>query len=197
MGHKLDVKQLTDQDIIASLYYSQLLMAVIGLLFYWLLFPTEKNLLVFLRWDGSDVLIYGVLLSIGIALLEIALEVFLPNDWLDDGGINDRMIRALSMRHVWLAMLVVAFVEEGFFRALLQTTYGLVVASICFGLVHVRYIKRPLLIIVAILLGFYLGWLFQYTHSIWVPIAAHYTINVGLALYVKHEEKWDKEGGRS
>lgn len=196
MGRKLDVKQLTDHDMIASLYYSQLLMAVIGVLFYWLVFPSEENLLVFWKWHGYDVLIYGVVFSIGIAILEIALEVFLPDDWLDDGGINDRMIRALSMRHVWLAMLVVAVVEEGFFRALLQTSYGLIVASLCFGLVHVRYIKRPLLIIVAILLGFYLGWLFQYTHSFWVPVAAHYTINVVLALYVKYEEKSGKGGDR-
>lgn len=68
--------------------------------------------------------------------------------------------------------------EEIFFRGGLQPILGLVITSMLFGLAHFPF-KRELVpwTIMATLMGFVLGLLFNWSGSLIAPIAAHVAIN--------------------
>jgi membrane protease YdiL (CAAX protease family) len=82
--------------------------------------------------------------------------------------------------HVTIALLA-ALGEEPLFRGALQPLIGLVPTAVLFGLLHVTSVAH---IILACLSGLLLGWLYQWSGSLWPPIAAHLTTDlvVGLLL---------------
>lgn len=63
--------------------------------------------------------------------------------------------------------------EEILFRGWLQTQFGIVVASVLFGLIHIWGKEGIGYGLYAIGMGFVLGYLFQYTGSLWAPTLAH------------------------
>jgi len=75
---------------------------------------------------------------------------------------------------ILLIALASGFCEEVFFRGVLQSQFGLVIASIVFGLFHVTGQKKHLFYVVwAALAGAMLGSLLMIFNSLWVPIIAH------------------------
>ena len=80
---------------------------------------------------------------------------------------------------------VVAYSEEFFFRALLQTwfsqwfknaTSGLLLASVCFGLVHLNYaghFPNWRVALCAAIAGLFYGRAFQTSHSVRASMVAH------------------------
>lgn len=72
--------------------------------------------------------------------------------------------------------------EEILFRGWIQTQLGIVVASVLFGLIHIWGKEGIGYGIYAIGMGFLLGYLFQFTGSLWAPVLAH-TINNFIGLY--------------
>jgi len=178
----IDPRQLTDRDVFVSFYGSQLfllIVAIAGSLFF---VPQMRSLFSF---SFFDVVILGAGSGVVIALLEVALERLVPETWLDDGGINRRVFQAFSYKHMVLALVLVAFIEEMLFRGVIQTCWGLVVASFIFAFVHIRYLKKPLMFLMALLLGFYLGWLYKYTGSLLPSITTHFIIDVLLGFVLK------------
>lgn len=78
---------------------------------------------------------------------------------------------------IYLAVLS-GFGEEIFFRAALQPWLGLWFTSIIFGLLHLSPgLKISSWTLWAAFSGLLLGWLFERTGSIWVPIYAHIFVN--------------------
>jgi membrane protease YdiL (CAAX protease family) len=65
--------------------------------------------------------------------------------------------------------------EELLFRGALQPLIGLVPMAIVFGLLHATSIAH---VVLAGCLGFWLGWLFTWTGSLWPPIFAHLTLDL-------------------
>lgn len=75
---------------------------------------------------------------------------------------------------ILLIALASGFCEEVFFRGVLQSQFGLVIASIVFGLFHVTGQKKHMFYVVwAALAGAMLGSLLMIFNSLWVPIIAH------------------------
>ncbi len=72
--------------------------------------------------------------------------------------------------------------EEILFRGWIQTQLGIIVASVLFGLIHIWGKEGIGYGVYAIGMGFILGYLFQYTGSLWAPVLAH-TINNFIGLY--------------
>ncbi len=68
--------------------------------------------------------------------------------------------------------------EELLFRGALQTTFGIVVSSVAFGILHVgpsrKFIPWPFQ---AVAMGFAFGTLFWLTGNLAAPIMAHFAIN--------------------
>ena len=87
--------------------------------------------------------------------------------------------------------------EETFFRGALQPEFGLVVASLVFGLVHVGPDRRYLVwTALAVLAGFMFGALYEITGGLLAPILAHCAHNAVTLLLWKHSRKGAGEAGR-
>ncbi len=87
--------------------------------------------------------------------------------------------------------------EETFFRGALQPEFGLVIASLAFGLVHVGPDRRYLVWTAwALLAGFMFGALYEITGGILAPILAHCTHNAATLLLWRHSRKGAGETGR-
>ncbi len=80
--------------------------------------------------------------------------------------------------------------EETFFRGAVQQEFGLVVASLVFGLVHVGPDRRYLVWTVwAVLAGFLFGALYEVTGGLLAPILAHSAHNAVTLLLWRRSRK--------
>lgn len=80
--------------------------------------------------------------------------------------------------------------EETLFRGVLQEEFGLVAASVIFGVVHVGPDRRYLIWTAwAVLAGFLFGFLYEWTGGLLAPILAHVLHNaVTLLVWKRHRE---------
>ncbi len=77
--------------------------------------------------------------------------------------------------------------EEMFFRGAVQPEFGLVVAALAFGLVHIGPDRRYLVWTAwAILAGFLFGFLYELTGGLLAPVVAHATHNAATFLLWKY-----------
>lgn len=80
--------------------------------------------------------------------------------------------------------------EEMFFRGAVQPEFGITVAALAFGLVHIGPDRRYLIWTVwAILAGFIFGFLYVYTGGLAAPIVAHSLHNAATFLIWKRSRK--------
>jgi membrane protease YdiL (CAAX protease family) len=84
--------------------------------------------------------------------------------------------------------------EETFFRGAVQQEFGIVVASLLFGLMHVGPDRRYLLwTLWAVLAGFLFGGLYDLTGGLLAPILAHTAHNAATLLLWKRSRKGVRE----
>jgi uncharacterized protein len=80
--------------------------------------------------------------------------------------------------------------EETFFRGAVQQEFGLVIASLVFGLAHVGPDRRYLVwTLWSVLVGFLLGVLYEVTGGLLAPILAHSTHNAATLLLWRRSRK--------
>lgn len=96
-------------------------------------------------------------------------------------------LKLLGLEDVFLIACISGFGEEIFFRGLLQWRFGIVPASIVFGIIHIWGKKAIPYALYATAMGFYLGGLFLYTNNIWSPILAHLLNNLLGLLAIKYD----------
>ena len=129
----------------------------------------------------SDGLLAAVLPLTMIPLLELSTA----RRWVGLRGLRDNvesLLAPLFGNLGWFDMAMLAVLaglsEEIFFRGILQQEIGLLAASLVFGLFHTVSIPY---VIWAAVVGLYLGYLVDVTHSLWPAIVAHIVIDfVGL-----------------
>ncbi|MGB3680877.1 MAG: CPBP family intramembrane glutamic endopeptidase [Rubrobacteraceae bacterium] len=94
---------------------------------------------------------------------------------------------------VWDLVLISVFSgvgEEMFFRGAMQPEFGLTVAAVAFGLVHIGPDRRYLVWTVwAILAGFLFGFLYRASGGLLAPVVAHSLHNAATFLIWKHSRK--------
>jgi hypothetical protein len=73
--------------------------------------------------------------------------------------------------------------EELLFRGVIQVKLGIVGASIIFGLLH---FITPAYFVIATIMGFYLGFLFQHYDSLLIPIQLHFIYDLGALIYLRY-----------
>lgn len=176
-------KDLTDKEIRQSLYLSQglLLSISVGLIIF---FGKELPLMHWYRIDGKICLI-GICAGIAMVWIQNFAERWMPENWQDDDGINERLFQAFRLPVLIFIMIGVAIIEEVLFRGLMQHFVGYVAASLLFALIHFRYVRKPLLLATVMLFSFCLGWLYIRTGSLAAPVIAHFIINALPALIYK------------
>ncbi len=124
----------------------------------------------------------------------IAMDRYLPRSWQDDGDINERIFMGLPLLPTLSLCVVVGIGEEWLFRGVFQPLIGNLWTSLLFTLVHVRYLRKPLLLAAVFATSYLLGHLFDSHDSLLPPIAAHIGIDFLLALTL---QKATKREGRN
>ena len=159
---------------------------IAALLTAWLfgikLFPLTRNIF-------HDIVIGTLGSSIPLALFILLLSKKTTNitmlGSLRKTIIND--IRVIfsncSLIDLCFISIFAGFAEELLFRGVIQVKLGIIGASIIFGLLH---FITPAYCIIATIMGFYLGFLFQYYESILIPIQLHFVYDLGALIYLRY-----------
>ncbi|MFD2640324.1 CPBP family intramembrane glutamic endopeptidase [Piscibacillus salipiscarius] len=179
------IMQLTKRELILNLYFSQIIFIVIAFLLSYILLNDITSLIHMFNWEIRELFIYGFLPGLLIVIIDLLLIKLLSEKHYDDGGINKRIFTSLSIPQIFLLALVVSFSEELLFRGVLQTSFGFIIASILFALVHFRYLNKPVLLVSVLILSFLIGYLFLLTNNLLVTITTHFTIDFLLGMYYR------------
>ncbi|GGJ59971.1 hypothetical protein GGR02_000789 [Anoxybacillus voinovskiensis] len=184
MNQRETIQSMSEREILLHLYMTQLLLLVTSIFIavFLLDWPTVRHMW---RFDFREVVLYGGGGALFVLALDFLMMRYLPEDWYDDGGINEKMFQTRSFPQlIWLCGLI-AFSEEWLFRGVLQTYFGLFLTSVVFALLHVRYVTKPVLFLMVVLISFFLGYLYEVTGSLWVTIVAHFLIDFVLAVHIR------------
>lgn len=185
---------LTNKELIPSFWLSQIILFFTGCLFLWLIF-LRRGYSISSFFSVNNLLgiwIGGTLVAIlGIGLQWGAWKVF-SLDAFDDGGIN-RLLLTLSMRTLIPIFFFGAFSEELLVRGVLQTGIvsligslsGVLLTSLIFTGMHIRYLKKPVLMVGVFIISLVLGFLYVLTETLWASVWAHFIYNSGAALLAK------------
>src|SRR5699024_1375341 len=133
----------------------------------------------------EEIFYYGVLFALALVIIEIILYNLIPKKHFDDGGINEKLFRNQSIVSIFFIALTVAVAEEFLFRGVIQTVFGYLFASSLFVLVHTRYLRKPVLLVLLIGTSFLIGYLFELTNNLIVTIIFHFVVDFTLGLYIK------------
>lgn len=186
------IKKMTDKELIVNLYITQLIIFLLAIILSWFLFDSWGDLLALFKWDPFQIVVIGGGSALIIISFEMWLEKILPKDMLDDGGINERVFRNQGVIHIFILAMMIALSEELLFRGVLQTHFGIIPASIIFSLIHFRYVSKPILFTITVLLSFFLGWLYLLTDNLLVPIFCHFTIDFVLGYILRFRNKQNR-----
>ncbi|MFA1820682.1 lysostaphin resistance A-like protein [Virgibacillus oceani] len=182
------IKQLSDEELKQQLFISQGLFLVLAIVLSFFLFQDLNEWLLYFNWEPEKIIFYGIIPGLIIVVIDIILVLALPKHYYDDGGINERVFKGQSVRFVFMLSLIVATAEELLFRGVLQTTFGYIIASTIFALVHFRYLTKPVLLISILFVSFYIGYLFEITGNLLVTITAHFTVDFLLGLLIRFQK---------
>lgn len=97
----------------------------------------------------------------------------------------------LSLRFIdiFIISLAAGFAEEMLFRGIFQVKFGIVMASILFGLVH---FITPAYVVVTVLMGFYIGFFYLLFGSLLIPILLHFVYDLGALTYLRYYVKGEE-----
>ncbi|MEN1969128.1 CPBP family intramembrane glutamic endopeptidase [Lentibacillus sp. N15] len=183
------VNQLTDEQLTKQLLLSQGFILFLSILFSYFLFDHLSEWMQLFRVDIQEIIYHGVIPGCIVVAVDMILMYLLPERYYDDGGINQRIFANRSVFGIVKLVLLIAIAEELLFRGVLQTAAGYIIASIIFTIVHVRYLKKPVLLISVLLVSFYLGYMFELTGNLLTTITAHFIIDFLTGLFIRYAKK--------
>ena len=178
------IKLLSDKELKLQLFISQLLLIILSVILGLFFFDSFSDWKTYFIWNPSDIITYGFLVGIIIVFIDIILMKFVPSKYYDDGGINKRIFRNTSIPYIFVITLFIAVAEELLFRGVLQTTFGYIIASLIFALVHFRYLNKLFLFSSILLISFLLGFIFEITNNLSVTIVTHFTVDFLLGVII-------------
>ncbi|WP_138416901.1 CPBP family intramembrane glutamic endopeptidase [Aquibacillus sediminis] len=190
------IKSMTITQLKQQLVVSQLILFTLSVVLSFFLFESFYQWVDLMKWEPWVLLKFGIIPGVIVVLIDVILMHFLPKHTYDDGGINEKIFQNLSIIEIIIICLFIAIAEEMLFRGVIQTTFGYVIASFLFAIVHIRYLYKPILFISVVALSFYLGYIYMITSNLLVPIIAHFTIDVLLGWIIRYQ-KWRGEGNGS
>jgi len=183
------IKQLTPKEIRKALYMSQLLFFSLGIILSLFFFPSFFQWTTLFKWDIKQIILLGIAPALIIVILEIVLYAFVPKKHFDDGGMNEKVFKnTTTLQVAWIA-LIVAICEEILFRGFVQTIFGYIFASSLFAVIHYRYLTKPLLFILLVMISFLIGYLFEISGNLLVTISFHFVVDFLLGVYISKVAK--------
>ncbi len=179
------VRQLSSNDLKKSVLYTQIIIFFISIILSLFLFNSFTDWIKLFDFDILMIIYYGVIPAGIVIFIDLVIDKYIPNHYIDDGGINNKLFKNQSVLSIFIIALIVSIAEELLFRGVLQTVFGYVFASSLFAIIHIRYLKKPILLISIIGLSFYIGYLFEITQNLLVTMTAHFLIDFILGLIIK------------
>ncbi|MFZ3577055.1 CPBP family intramembrane glutamic endopeptidase [Virgibacillus sp. DJP39] len=182
------IKQLSDHDLKFQLIVSQSLLICLSITLSYFLFESFLDWHYYFELSYYDFFYYGVLPGLIIVAIDLCLTL-LPARFYDDGGINQRIFRNRSVLEIFVLVLLIAIAEELLFRGVIQTTFGYILASTLFALIHFRYLQKPVLFLSILLVSFYIGYIFLLTENLFVTIIIHFVVDFVLGLTIRFQKR--------
>ncbi|WP_208588115.1 CPBP family intramembrane glutamic endopeptidase [Gracilibacillus suaedae] len=179
------IRLLSSKQLKQQIWLSQLLLGLIAVVLASFLFNDWQTIASLFYWNFSDWIIFGVFSALIIILMDLLFMRICPKNWWDDGGINQKIFQEGSYTSIILLCFVIAIVEEFLFRGVIQTNFGILIASILFAVVHIRYLSKAVLFITIIGLSFWIGLVYHWTSNLTVVITLHFLVDVILALLIR------------
>ncbi|WP_377888756.1 CPBP family intramembrane glutamic endopeptidase [Alkalihalobacillus sp. R86527] len=179
------VKTLSDRELLLNVYLTQIVLLVISCVVGFFLFQEIWFLPDIFELKWIDMIVFGGGASLVIISIDLVLMRVLPESSFDDGGINERIFGKRSIFHIFILSLLISISEELIFRGVIQTHFGLVVASLLFAIIHVRYLTKPVLFSLVVGISFLLGIVYKITGNIAVTITAHFLIDFIMGCLIK------------
>ena len=103
------------------------------------------------------------------------------------------IFRNSSLNDLIVISLLAGIGEEFLFRGVIQVKFGIVFASILFGLLH---FVSPAYAIVTTVMGFYLGAVFQISGGLLAPVIIHFLYDLAALIYLRYFVRTEEgEGG--
>lgn len=184
---KNELNEVSDRDLYTSMYASQFILFLISLVIIVIFSRSSVNsFLTSIELNWFTGLWQGSIFALIALLINTVLYQWLPKRFLDDGGLNERVFKNMGFVHIIFFCLVVAFIEEWLFRAVLQQLFGLPIASLLFALVHFRYVKKPVLFSYVLFISVALGLMYEQTNNLASVIIAHFISNAVLAFVLRY-----------
>lgn len=183
------VKQLTDRDLVLNVYFTQAIMLILAFVLGAFLFGEIWFLPKIVEFNWSDIVFLGGGAGLLVVLADLLLMKSLPDEKLDDGGINERIFSRLSVQHIFFLSFLISFSEELMFRGIIQTHFGLILSSLLFALIHVRYLSKPVLFTSVVGISFLLGILYEVTGNVLVTMSAHFFIDFIMGCLIKRKAR--------
>lgn len=179
------IKQLTDKQIVQNLYFTQFILLFIGITLGFFLFDQIEDFLDL--WVIRDYLfvIYGIGLALIVIIVDFIIMKVAPSRLTDDGGINEKIFEKRSIPHIIVLTALIAISEEILFRGVLQTHFGIWVASLIFAILHFRYLSKWLLFTMVVSISFLLGIVYEMTETLYTTIIAHFLIDLVFAIQIR------------
>ncbi|CAH8714338.1 CPBP family intramembrane metalloprotease [Paenibacillus thiaminolyticus] len=177
------VHELDDRLLLLNLYLTQGLTLLAALIWIWLQGRNPFALLVLP--EGWQWLWWGAGLAVAVVLIDIAVSQFMPEEMTDDGGMNEKLFGKRPVWHIVVICLIVGICEELLFRGAVQYAFGPYWTSILFAAIHVRYLRHWLPTLMVFLISYALGTVYEWTGTLWAPIAAHFFIDLIMGLILR------------
>ncbi len=138
----------------------------------------------------------GLLTAAGTVFLGLLAYRFLPSLREISGELAPRLVDGADSTSLVLVSIFSGVGEEAFFRGALQQEFGLVLASLLFGLAHIGPDRRYLVWTTwAVLAGFVFGFLYDASGGLLAPILAHTAHNAATLLLWKRSRKSSRKAG--
>ena len=179
------INEISDKELLHSLYLTQLLLIIISIILGFFLFNDFYEFVALFKWDIKQILLWGGSAGVAVFLLDLILMKILPAHYYDDGGLNERIFRGRSILQIAFIAGIVSIAEEVLFRGVVQTHVGLVISSIIFAVVHIRYLFNWYLFLNVIGLSFLIGFIYWQTENIIVTMFMHFLIDFLLGCAIR------------
>lgn len=184
---KVDPKQLTDKLLLLNLYITQGLTLIIGLI--WILLQKRNPIHVFNFPENWHFVLWGLGLAAIMLVVDFLLTHIVPEDSMDDGGINDLLFRKRPIWHILFIAAIVSVCEEILFRGAIQYAFGPYWTSILFAVIHVRYLRHWIPTGWVFLSSYGLGYIYIHSGTLWAPIACHFLIDLFSGLVIRYRRE--------
>jgi membrane protease YdiL (CAAX protease family) len=184
---RVEPQQLTDRLLLINLYFTQGLTLFIGLI--WILLQKRNPIQVLNLPENTQFVAWGLGLAGVMLIVDFLLTYIVPEEVMDDGGINNLLFRGRPVWHIVLIAAIVAVCEELLFRGAIQYAFGPYWTSILFALIHVRYLRHWIPTGWVFLSSYGLGYIYIHTGSLWAPIVCHFVIDLFSGLVIRYRRE--------